>query len=87
MRTVRVRATLREVSPPVSRTIDVQDAITLDELHDVLQAALGWTDSHLHYFDTGSVRYSSPFEDWEDDDVDERGVRLALLPPWVTPRA
>lgn len=81
MRTVRLRATLREVSPLVTRTVDVPDAVTLDELHEVLQVALGWTDSHLHYFDTGSVRYSSPFEDWEDDDVDERGVRLALLPP------
>lgn len=81
MRTVRLRVPMREVEPIVTRTIDVPDAITLDELHEVLQVALGWTDSHLHYFDTGSVRYSSPFEDWEDDEVDERGVRLSLLPP------
>ena len=84
MRTVRLQATMREVVPRVTRTVDVPEAITLDELHDVLQVALGWTDSHLHRFDTGTVRYSYPFEDWEGGEVDERGVRLSALPPRFT---
>jgi len=83
MTTIRLRVTLREVSPAVTRTVDVPDTTTLDELHEVLQVALGWTDSHLHSFDTGSVRYARPLEDedWDDDEVDERGVRLSALPP------
>lgn len=84
VRTVRLQATMRDVVPRVTRTFDVPETITLDELHDVLQVALGWTDSHLHRFDTESVRYAQPFEDWEEDEVDERGVRLSALPPRFT---
>jgi len=56
-------------------------AITLDELHEVLQVAIGWTDSHLHQFRTDDAIYTVPLDDWvEDDEVDERGVRLSGLP-------
>lgn len=75
---------MRDVVPPVTRMVDVPETITLDELHDVLQVALGWTDSHLHRFDTETARYSHPFEDWDEDEVDERGVRLSTLPPRFT---
>lgn len=80
MRTTRLRVTMRDVTPRVERIIDVPATITLDELHEVLQIAIGWTDSHLHQFRTGSRVYAVPFEDAEDG-VDERGVRLSALPP------
>jgi hypothetical protein len=81
VRTVRLRVTLREVVPWVERVIDVPAGITLDELHEVLQVALGWTDSHLHQFRTHDAIYSIPFEEWDEvDEVDERGVRLSGLP-------
>lgn len=81
VKTVRLRVTMREVVPRVERVIDVPAALTLDELHEVLQAAIGWTDSHLHQFRTEDTVYTVPFEDWgEDREVDERGVRLSTLP-------
>lgn len=81
MKTVRLRVTIREVVPRVQRVLDVPARITLDELHEVLQVAIGWTDSHLHQFRTDDAVYTVPFEDWdEDDEVDERGVRLSGLP-------
>lgn len=80
MRTVRLRVTMRDVVPRVQRVIDVPAGSTLDELHEVLQVALGWTDSHLHQFRTHDAIYSIPFEDWADEEVDERGVRLSGLP-------
>lgn len=81
MRTTRLRVTLREVEPKVQRVIDVPAAITLDELHDVLQVALGWTDSHLHQYRTDSAVYSIVSEGWDDgSDTDEQGVRLSALP-------
>ncbi len=60
MKTTRLRVTLGEVSPTVRRVIDVPAMITLDKLHEVLQLALGWTDSHLHQFRTDSAVYSMP---------------------------
>lgn len=83
MRTARLRVTLRDVEPKVERVIDVPAAITLDELHEVLQVALGWTDSHLHQFRTDATVYAVPFEAWDEGEaeVDERGVPLSALPP------
>lgn len=83
MKTTRLHITLREVIPAVRRTIDVPAAITLDELHAVLQVAVGWTDSHLHQFRTDDEVYTVPFEDFDDgqQQIDERGVRLSTLPP------
>ena len=80
MRTLRLRVTMRDVVPRVERVLDVPAAITLDELHEVLQVAIGWTDSHLHQFRTDDAVYAVPFEDWDDDELDERGVRLSTLP-------
>jgi Plasmid pRiA4b ORF-3-like protein len=68
MRTTRLRVTLREVEPEVERVIDVPAAITLDDLHKVLQVALGWTDSHLHEFRTAHATYAVPFEQWDDEE-------------------
>jgi hypothetical protein len=36
----------------VTRVNDVPHDSTLPELYDLLQAAIGWTDSHLHQFVT-----------------------------------
>jgi hypothetical protein len=82
MRTTRLRVTMRDVEPKVERVIDVPVAITLDDLHLVLQVALGWTDSHLHQFRTETTTYAAPFEQWDDaeTEVDERSVPLSALP-------
>lgn len=82
MRTTRLRVTMRDVEPKVERVIDVPVALTLDDLHMVLQVALGWTDSHLHQFRTETTTYAAPFEQWDDaeTEVDERSVPLSALP-------
>jgi hypothetical protein len=80
MRTTRLRVTMRGVEPAVWRVLDVPSALTLAELHDLLQGALGWTDSHLHRFEADGISYGMPDLDWvEDDDRDERGAKLREL--------
>lgn len=70
-----------EVEPVVSRVLDLPSGMTLAEVHDVLQGALGWTDSHLHRFEADGISYGVPDLDWaEDDDRDERGAKLRELP-------
>lgn len=81
MRTTRLRITLRDVEPAVVRVIDVPAGVTLAELHDLLQAALGWTNSHLHQFTAGDASYGVPDPDWDDLEVqDESAARLRDLP-------
>ena len=80
MKTSRLRVTLLEVEPIVIRVIDVPSVVTLPELHELLQAAVGWTDSHLHEFVTGDARYGVPDPESMEDEQDESGVLLSDLP-------
>ena len=81
MKTTRLRVTLGDVEPPVVRVIDVPATSTLGELHDLLQVAIGWTDSHLHQFVAGDLRYGVPSEDsWDDEERNEATAGLKDLP-------
>jgi hypothetical protein len=63
------------VKPPVWRRLLVPADIRLDRLHDVIQTATGWTDTHLHVFSTRSGDYGIP--DPELGHRNERNARLA----------
>ena len=78
MRTLRLHVTLRDVTPTVVRVVDVPEASTLAEVHQLLQSAIGWTDSHLHEFATDRARYGPPND--ELDLTDDSTARLADLP-------
>ena len=76
---------LCDVVPEVVRVVDVPAGSTLPELHELLQAGVGWTDSHLHQFVAGDVRYGVPHEDsWDEAELDEAGARLKDLPAAFT---
>ena len=79
MRTIRLQVTLREVTPAVLRVVDVPASCMLSELHDLLQVALGWTDSHLHQFLAGDACYGVPDRS-ATDQLDEAGMRLPICP-------
>jgi Plasmid pRiA4b ORF-3-like protein len=49
--------TLDDIEPPIWRRLVVPLTTTHSELHHILQAAMGWTDSHLHQFEIGGLRY------------------------------
>jgi hypothetical protein len=74
----QLKIQLLDVIPTVWRRLVVPETITLPKLHQVFQAALGWTNSHLHEFVIGGVRYSEPDPDFDDEleHVDERGIKL-----------
>jgi Plasmid pRiA4b ORF-3-like protein len=58
-----LRITLEEVEPPVWRRVQVAGSLTLERLHTVLQATMGWHDAHLHEFEVGGRRYGQPEPD------------------------
>ena len=45
--------------PPIWRRIQVSDC-TLDKLHEHIQTAMGWTNSHLHHFRIDGKLYGDP---------------------------
>lgn len=54
--------------------------VLLPELHDLLQAAVGWTDSHLHQFVSEGICYGRPDLDGPEDERDESKVSLRSMP-------
>jgi hypothetical protein len=56
----QIKVTLRDTRPPIWRRLLVPAGLTLDALHDVLQVAMGWDDSHMHEFRIGQRRFGKP---------------------------
>ncbi len=82
--TYRVRIDLKGTKPPVWRRLELASDLNLAEVHDIIQEAFGWTDSHLHGFGSGpgyyaldTEHYLCPFEEEEGKDgIPEAKVRL-----------
>jgi hypothetical protein len=70
-----VKVTLVGIRPPIWRRLQVASSINLRRLHDVIQEALGWTQSHLYRFEVGDVEFGEP------DPEDGRPVRSAKATP------
>ena len=85
--TYQVRVDLDGAKPPIWRRLLLSSDLMLDELHAVLQQAMGWTDSHLHQFLAGenkmdrfAVDYHTQFMlDEGAEGVLENQVRLDEL--------
>jgi len=72
---MQLKVSLRGISkPPVWRRLLVPADLRLDRLHDVIQTALGWTDTHLHVFSTAVGDYGVP-----DPELGFRNERTARL--------
>lgn len=75
---LQLKIELAHIRPAIWRRVVVPETITLTALHKVIQIAMGWTDSHLHEFEIGGVRYGMPDPDFPffDEVVSEKRVRL-----------
>ena len=83
-RLYQFKITLLESKPPIWRRIQVKNC-TLDKLHEHIQTAMGWTNSHLHQFEIDGERYGDPeliddgFEDFHC--VDSTMTRIGEIVP------
>jgi hypothetical protein len=77
---VQLRIELAEVEPIVLRRLLVPGSATLATLHRMLQAAMGWSDSHLHAFRIGETVYGmlddDDLDDEDGEEIDESSVAL-----------
>ena len=71
-----LRIKLDDVEPTVVRRVEVPLTIRLDHLHLVLQAAMGWTNSHLYEIRARDVGWGSPDPDFGDGPLDASKARL-----------
>ncbi len=83
-RLFQFKITLNESQPPIWRRIQVKNC-SLDKLHERIQTAMGWTNSHLHHFEINGERYGDPelldngFED--SDFFDSNATKISDIVP------
>lgn len=58
-----IRIELRDTEPVIWRQVEAPTSITLMELHDIIQAVMGWEDCHLWAFTIAKQRYGLPMKD------------------------
>lgn len=65
--------------PPIWRTLDVPGNLTLHNLHEVLQVAMGWENAHLYLFQVGRQVYGEPSREWAMPVADATAMTLAEI--------
>jgi Plasmid pRiA4b ORF-3-like protein len=81
---LQLKITLKRISkPPVWRRVQVRADTTFATLHQIIQAAFGWTDTHLHSFEYEGEPIGVPDPEWDNDCADEAETTLdeVLLGP------
>ena len=77
---LQLRVTLAGVDgPPVWRQMVIPAGYTLDRVHGVIQAAMGWQNSHLHMFRIAGREYGPAYLDDELETLDEKQFRIGDL--------
>ena len=72
----RLKITLDDVKPIVLRRVEVPATLRLARLHLAIQAAMGWTNTHLYEILARDTGWGIPDPDWGDGPLDARKARL-----------
>ena len=77
----QLRIELQHIEPLVWRRILVPETLKLAKLDRIVQAAIGWTNSHLHDWRIGQQRYGVPDEEWigSSQMLDERKFTIGQV--------
>lgn len=81
------RIKLLGIHPAIWRRIQVRDCF-LDELHHHIQAAMGWTNSHLYMLEIDDLAYGRPTKYDPDDEgriIDASRTLLSTVMPKAKP--
>jgi hypothetical protein len=77
----QVRVSLVYVEPRIWRRLLVPQDVALSRLHAILQVTMGWTNSHLHQFKVGELRFAEPGDEYEPGPIDYRRITLSQIAP------
>lgn len=72
------RITLLGVTPAVWRLVACPGSLTLETLHSVIQAAMGWKSAHPYEFEVGTKLYREPGSEGKEA-LDARATQLEQL--------
>ncbi len=79
----RVKITLQDIRPPIWRRLELDGSTSLHKLHQIIQAAFGWSDSHLHQFVVNGEGYGESVPEADFKLRSGRRCKLAQAAPAV----
>ncbi len=82
-RVYQLKVALRGVSPSIWRRVQVWEDYTLDQLHRVLQVAMGWENYHLYEFRIGGAMYRDPHPENEPEILNAKRTRIGNVLPGI----
>src|SRR3954447_19830432 len=74
---LQLKVLLRNVHPAVWRRVTLSDALSIADLHQVIQLLLGWNDDHLHRFCIQGGEYGVEYAGGLEFDDDAAAVPLS----------
>jgi hypothetical protein len=66
----QVKITIEDIQPEIWRRLKLPRDLNFAQLHETIQAAFGWTDSHLHEFVVGGLIVGAP--EFDEDGMSGR---------------
>lgn len=74
----QLKIVIKSVNPPIWRRIQISSDATLYTLHNTIQEAFGWTNTHLHDFAANNKYYGMIEEDIEtaEGTLNEREYKI-----------
>lgn len=79
MSIIEIKVTLEDVEPVVTRTLQVPADIRLDRLHLTLQAAMGWSNSHLYMFEAAQATWGLADPEFGGEDLPANKTTLSQV--------
>ena len=82
-----IKTTIRiaDIEPPIWRRLLLPRELNFAQLHEVIQAAFGWTDSHLHQFVVGGLVVGAPEVDQDRKILEVTEIALRDLDFYYVP--
>ena len=81
MSSYTLHVTIADIQPPIWRQIRVPGELSLGQLHEVIQLAFLWSNSHQHEFQVRKRRYGVPDTNDDSDLADEEALSVAKALP------
>lgn len=75
----QLKITLQRIEPPIWRRLLVPGFVSLEYLHQMIQAVMPWLDYHLHHFQVGKTFYAVPHPDAYVEYVDSSDTELSSV--------
>ncbi|MCK5463263.1 MAG: plasmid pRiA4b ORF-3 family protein, partial [Bacteroidales bacterium] len=68
----QIQIALKGSKPKIWRRVLIPSDISMSDFHYVIQAVMGWTNSHLHQFIQHGLFYTEPQEGmWDEMDAED----------------